>query len=445
MRWLAPLTAGAVALGLTGYLLHVGICMTPDGWAYWQGSVSMLRGRGYHYFIGGYPNFIGGYPIIHWPPLYALYLAAWQWLLGVSGQSLADANAVLAGVAAFVWCFLFLQPVDAASAQRTQMRTVLIVVFVAAFVSFHYRALLSENLQLVLLPGLLHCTWRASIAPDRKTLLRHAALAGLVCASLLLTHNIGVAFLAAACVVTVTRRHDVRSAANAAAVMLALGLLPWIAVRACLGQAGSHVVGLGQGRFSAAEYGWQALDGLAYLMGPPQLHGGHIVVGLIVLLISAAAMRSVPRFIEYPKDRERLLFYAQYALAAAVLEIVAFSLVRVNDPLSVRFLLFVPLACVPIAVVIALGIRSRVIAVAVLLVLVVSPILRVGRLVANYHLKSAGDRSEYQGFIKPYFTIAPDFTSGVPREVGSQLLIAPLPYVEDRTVNAMGDGSTSVH
>src|SRR5690348_15902005 len=72
-----------------------GAYMTPDGWAYWQGAVSIAEGKGYTYF--------SGHPIISWPPLYSLYLAAWTLPLGSSGITLPAANGALVVIQAGLW------------------------------------------------------------------------------------------------------------------------------------------------------------------------------------------------------------------------------------------------------------------------------------------------------------------------------------------------------
>ena len=61
---------------VVGSLLHrafehrAGAMLSPDGWEYWEGSISLARGCGYAYF--------GGNPIFIFPPAFSAYLAVVQ-------------------------------------------------------------------------------------------------------------------------------------------------------------------------------------------------------------------------------------------------------------------------------------------------------------------------------------------------------------------------------
>ena len=92
--------AGTLSAALGLYGLRHGIRLTPDGWAYWEGSVSLLRGCGYLYY--------GGKSIVLYPPLFSIYLAIVQAITGVSGASLALAISLLAGFSAASWTALHL-------------------------------------------------------------------------------------------------------------------------------------------------------------------------------------------------------------------------------------------------------------------------------------------------------------------------------------------------
>ena len=91
-----PICGGLVAATICLLMLTPGITVDPDGWAYWEGSVSILNGNGYRFF--------GGQPIVDFPPLFSLFLSLIQSVGGVSGWSLAASLVILA--AATVTCFL---------------------------------------------------------------------------------------------------------------------------------------------------------------------------------------------------------------------------------------------------------------------------------------------------------------------------------------------------
>ena len=75
------LITGLAAALLQLAILREGLWFTPDSWAYWQGSVSLMNGEGYSYFYGT--------GIRDWPPLFSVYLLCWQWVFGVSGATLS--------------------------------------------------------------------------------------------------------------------------------------------------------------------------------------------------------------------------------------------------------------------------------------------------------------------------------------------------------------------
>ena len=90
-----------LALLLSVVILRDGIRVSPDSWAYWQGSVQLLENGQYRYFFQHQP-------IRFWPPGYSLYLASWQSWLGVSGKTLVIANITLVTLVAGLWTCLSL-------------------------------------------------------------------------------------------------------------------------------------------------------------------------------------------------------------------------------------------------------------------------------------------------------------------------------------------------
>ena len=99
-RWGDCFVAAVIALSALALLNCRGIDLTPDGWAYWQGAVSLVEGKGYRYFSGN--------PIVAWPPLYSLYLAAWILVTGPTGLGLVIGNAFLISIQAWLWCYVLL-------------------------------------------------------------------------------------------------------------------------------------------------------------------------------------------------------------------------------------------------------------------------------------------------------------------------------------------------
>src|SRR5438046_293162 len=137
-----PICGGLVAATICLLMLTPGITVDPDGWAYWEGSVSILNGNGYRFF--------GGQPIVDFPPLFSLFLSLIQSVGGVSGWSLAASLVILAAATTFLWSCLLASITQ--SSPHSFVPRVLGTLYVAAFVGAYYTTLLSETLFLALLP-----------------------------------------------------------------------------------------------------------------------------------------------------------------------------------------------------------------------------------------------------------------------------------------------------
>ena len=138
-----PLPALAFMLAALGaaLLLRRGIVMGPDSWAYWEASVSLRERGSYAYF--------GGQRVVAFPPLFAVWLAGVQAVLGVSARTLVLSQAFLAGCAAWQWTQLYR---ELAGPARTRIADALAGLAVAAALAVSAQTLLSESLWLALLP-----------------------------------------------------------------------------------------------------------------------------------------------------------------------------------------------------------------------------------------------------------------------------------------------------
>ncbi len=97
--WPFSCLAGICTAGMSVWMLSDGIRVTPDGWEYWEGSISILLGHGYRYY--------GGAPIEAYPPLFSLYLSAVQGVFSISGRGLVVAVTLLAAATSAVWVAVF--------------------------------------------------------------------------------------------------------------------------------------------------------------------------------------------------------------------------------------------------------------------------------------------------------------------------------------------------
>ena len=319
IRSLALGTGAAMltALSLHGSLRN-GLPFTPDSWAFWQASVSLLTGHGYRY--------ADGHPIIFWPPGFAGYLAAWQAVFGISVGTLLKAQVALGAVAALAWTTLALR---IGSADRHRLASgVVTAILVAAVVSRAFHWPWANFALFALVPGLLWATVRLDAARTPSDTLLWAGLASLVLLLMLLNHNSAIAFLPPLLVVALIRRGRVRWLA--AAMVLVAPLLWWVA-RALLGQLES-VEWIG-GRHSPKSYVQQLWHGIA------EPFGSRFVPGpvLVVLVLALIPWRKV--------SRAQLVALGMSA-AACVGLVGVFSLVWIWDGLYQRFTLFLPLTVI---------------------------------------------------------------------------------------------------
>jgi hypothetical protein len=309
-----PAVLVAVAVLMT---LRRGIGMTPDSWAYWQGSVSLLEGRGYVLFDGR--------PIRAWPPGYSAYLAVVQAVLGVSGWTLAVATACAAGTAAAAWTLLLWRYAAMRGASAASVWWA--VLFLSATLVLHTRSLLSEHVFHVALPLALLAGLRARTAQSPRAVVlwtvASAALAGI----LVLTRYVGLVFAPGLAALAAGSR--ARWPTFAVVVATPLGVLS--ALRALLGTA-DHPLGLDRAQFELGELLRELVDGLGTNTSLPG-------AGQVLLLACAGAMLARDRTAQRNEGAALLLTVA----SALLLLVVVFRVTWVADPLRGRFTLFATL------------------------------------------------------------------------------------------------------
>jgi hypothetical protein len=407
-KQLFPALAAALAAGAALALLRRGVVMGPDSWAYWEGSVSLLERSTYTYF--------GGQRVYAFPPLFALWLAGVQAVLGVSARTLIVAQVFLAACAAWRWQRLYQLT---AGAERSWIADGLAALFIAATLAVSAQTLLSEALWLALLPvalrlALEHGTGRHP-ASDALRL-------GLTVLALLLCRNVTVALLPAVLLLAVLATPREQRARRAAAVAVAQGgaAVGWLAVRHALGQSSAHAVGTGQA--SLAALAGQTLAGLAEALGPARFHAGALLLAAAAAVCATAWLRK--------DDAGRLVAFAALGLAG---QAALFALTYVAEPIRGRFLVFAALL-VAIAVLSAArtdgGFPGRA-ALAVGAAITAVAVLRVG-----VKVRLAGVEQPAVGWRT---TVSSRYWSGPPQPRGALVLTAPpsYPWI-DRPVDGGG-------
>jgi hypothetical protein len=324
--WLSAMFAAIVFA-----ILHRNaIEMTPDGWAYWQGSLSLLEGNGYRYFSGG--------EITDWPPLYSLYLACWISVLGPTGLSLILANGALVAAQAAGWIGLAQGTLQMTGEAVSFWGALLSAAFAAIFIPLWEGPALAHNLLYTILPFQAALALKLARPQDHKAA-RLAALT-LTSALLLLTHNSGIVFvLAATLFVFLFAQNALLTRALFSTIVTAIPLGAWWAVRIMFDQDESHPVG--EGRFSTAEYVQQAINGAGNLMLPAPLTA-IAALGIAALIAWLC--------VTLPAGKKARWFPLIFTAVPFVLLIAIFNVTWIYDPLSdARFTLFIPLIVMPLA------------------------------------------------------------------------------------------------
>jgi hypothetical protein len=395
---LLPALASLLAALGAVLLLRRGIVMGPDSWGYWEASVS-LRERGtYTYF--------GGQRLQAFPPLFALWLAAVQAVLGVSARSLIVSQVALAAAAAWQWTRVYLA---AAGPQRPRTADALAALGVAAALSVSAQTLLSESLWLALLPVALRAAGREGRGGPRW----NALGLGLLVLALLLCRNVTVAFLPALWAYAVLRADASRRVRRAAlvAVALAVPFAVWFSVRRALGQAEVHGFGSGRAGFVASL--GETVFGLAEAFGPARLGIGALLLASVAVVCGAACLR---------RSQAALRALVAFALLGLLGQAALFAATYVAEPIRGRFLVFAALvgAIVVLAAACTEVLRLRRAALAVGAALVAVALIRFG-----VKLRLAGVE---QPTVAWRTTVSASYWNGPPRPRGALVLVAPPTY-----------------
>ena len=305
------------------------ISFTPDSWAYWQGAVSILEGKGYRYF--------SGVPIIYFPPLYSLYLAAWTSIIGLSSFALIVANGVTAGIQCAGWMRLAMA-LTSSSGQQTRAPGYLFAgAFIAMFVPFMESGVLAHNLFYTILP--FHILNVLSLLRDpEKGARKQTALLLLSSILMVLAHNSAIVFLTASSIAVLVFRSSspLLQRLFIAGITFCAPVAVGLASRLYLEQYDSHP--FGAGRYSSLEYIQQGVLGLGDLLFLKPT----AVVGLPVL---AAIMAWF--FIFSQRRMTMPLLAIVFTVIPFFLLVAILSVTWITEPLNERFIFFIVLLIIP--------------------------------------------------------------------------------------------------
>ncbi len=333
------LLAGATSL----LMMRHGIALTPDSWAYWEGSVSILSGDGYTRFGAG--------SVGDWPPLFPLVLSVVQAIFGVSGATLIGTVAFLAAAAAFTWCYVIFYLTHGVN--RVNWAGYLAAASVAVLLGTRYRVLWSETLMLALLGVLVFLLVRRTDAGKRHSATLRLLAMALVLALMLLCRNSAIVFWPPVALIVLIETH--RSASRlirklAVLPILVAPLLVWYLVTVLMGLRGSQRLVAG-GVHSPVELLWQLFQGLVSEFAPLAKGIGYPVLALVIVCLFLGVWRSKDsRWVTRP-----LIYMATVGVFALVCLFALFNVTLIADPLNGRFLWPIPLL-----VITALGVLATV-------------------------------------------------------------------------------------
>jgi hypothetical protein len=425
------LLLAGLAFAAVGLTLRRGMPFHSDGWFYWQGSVSILRGLGYRDFAGQ--------PITAWPPLYPLYLAFCQLGLGISARSVALATALATAASVATWSLLLAW--FARERGRAPGQVLCALAFVSAVLAVSARDVRSETLFHGVLPLLLLFTLRARVSTAPRRFLLESGLAGAALLVSLLIRNASLAFWPAVLAVLLDhRRLPWRTRGAACGLVTAVALPLWLAVRAWLGQIGRHPVDIG-GRHGFVEYVIQLVSGIDRNTGLQVLGLPLLVLMAVSLLRADSARRRTGASDRL--GRAALLFTAVAAGALLAL----FNLTWIHDKPESRFTLFVTLSIGGLGLLdLPVLLRGRWLALA-LVALLAEPTLRLAKHTVRGRGPSEADfRAEsLRGFAPSRVAIDPERIGRAPEPSGAFVIVSP-PYPRElrhrvssgRTRDALG-------
>jgi hypothetical protein len=407
-------TTAAPALALVCFVLFhwKGLGLTPDGWALWQGSVSLAEQGTYRYFSGT--------PIISWPPLYPLYLSLWIVVFGPEVLSLVMADGVLTVVQVAAWNRFARLIVDFPEGRRFEAHALAMAAFIALFATINQRDVTSHILVYTLLPFYLGAVWKYALG--RSIQVGPLLVLGTV---LPLAHNMALVFVAAGAFVIAIHRPRSPHRVALAAMIVAVAAASWLAVRLGFDHTASHHIGFGQGQDDLVGNLVNMAEGTGWLLAPA-VHGIHIValaslwVGAVLLARSekAAVLRLGVLFV----------------LCAMTGVVVLFSIVWTYNQLFGVYLLFIPLVLVPL-VFVAGSHRWPAVALAAMLVTLLPQLYWGTRWIDRQRLDvealGFSENHECSAFVPLHAYLNPTYRSGPPVPTAQGLLIAP-PSFEDR-------------
>jgi len=415
----SPPKIGAILGGLVSFIaftiLHWrGIGLPPDGWAYWQGAVSIVEGQGYSYFSGT--------PISAWPPLYSLYLAFWTVLLGPTGFSLVIANGLLVVTQGISWSYALNKILSFTKLRANLLISVTFSTYISLFITYHQQQSLATSLQYALLPIFLLEIWRLLRSGDSQGSLMRVGSASILGTALVLSHNASFAFVGAGALLVLLRSSDYKNNFISSFLIGTIPAMCWLAVRLYLNQTGSHAIGIGAGKYSYGTYLFQLISGVGGAVVPRQL-GANYVASIIIF--------SFLTYIYFALDS----FLPKFVFASILLTYVMFNITFVRNPIgSTRYIMFIPIITVPIGFLVACRKNRYALIFSVLILFL--PMLYWTYSWSSHYISTERSKLMESKYGIHNAIVSPEYPEGPPKHTAEGILLSPKQWEEPKT----GDG-----
>lgn len=387
-----------------------GIVISPDGWAYWQGAVSLAENGRYALF--------NGETIKHWPPLYSIYLAAWVMIGGSNGLTLTAANGSLVVIQAMVWLFTIQYLFKYEFKQAGIITRLMIVLYICLSAVFFQKAPLAHIMLYIFVPLSLCCFKKLVDSMENLSLYKAFGLLLVVNTLIMLTHNSGLAFLFTTSVMTyIFMSTDFAKKVILSMLNIAIPGAVWYGIRNYLGQSGSHPFRPKFEIHQILDKAHEIFHGFGSLLIPDIL--------ILPYLVSLAMMVFMGYVFVKSNGKKALGMVYIYILLAVVFLAATFLSTNIHDPLRGRFIFFMIMFLIP-TLLLHTDNMHKYLKVAVILLLLM-PQLYWNVKSTHFYLVNDVDRFFYpERFVTHNAYIEPGFVDMPPVKTEKGILISPL-------------------
>lgn len=318
------------------FMLRCGILASPDSWAYWEGSVSILQ--------NGTFSFLDGQKIIWWPPLFSIWLAAFQAIGMTTGFWLIVAMCGLTFINCLIWGRFALTMSCSDDGHVMWLPYISSLVFIAVFIPVCGIRLLAHFLLLSFVGLTFLCVVSAELtASDRKWLI-NAICVGLSLTLALMTHYSAIIYVAAVIPLIIAEKcRSGRVRCIAIITTLTLSTLPWLAYRIVSEAGSSHAFSIQN--FVPLQHLIYSMAGLSDLMFTTD--SVHWITRTLIGVFMACGIALLAIVSSKKTERFRVRKVSLLVLLSYMGLYGIFNLAPITDPLMDRFLWYIPLAIVP--------------------------------------------------------------------------------------------------